>query len=634
VVWASPHQAYVGSERDRELISLSIEGDAIKVRKRIAVPGRPVALITSKSGARLFAALSSVGEVVVLDTAEDRLIERFSVLAPPSVYSNESRLGGVNSNALALTPDGRTLLVSNGGQNSIAVVKLSSYAMEGHARNGVSTAKRPAARDASPGGSVVVGLVPTGWYPTGVATSSDGRYWYIVNGKSPPGPIAEGIQFRLQKGGFLRIPAPGVEELTRLTRQVARNNGFDRPAPLPAEEHLFAFLRAHIKHVIYITKENRSYDQVLGDLEGGNGDARFAAFPERITPNHHALARYFVTLDHYVASAEGSWTGEQWCLAAGATDFTERHDPLSLAGRKVEYAYANTNRFRNMAYPNNVLRKESYVSAPADDPDTLVGAADVAAPDGPGGEEGGGYLWDAAIRAGLSVRNYGMFLYYPSTLSAPLVRDPFAEKIRVAYSGNAALIPHTSPYFRGYDERFPDFWRVQEWKREFDQYVAQGNLPGLTLMTLPADHFGSFDEAIDGLNTQQRQMADNDYALGQVVEAVANSPFADSTLIIAVEDGPFGSPDHVEASRAPLFFAGPYVRRGSVISSRYTTPDLLKTIEAILGLAPLQLNDALAAPMSEIFDPKASAWSYEAIVPDILRTTQLPLPPPASKSTH
>jgi hypothetical protein len=268
------------------------------------------------------------------------------------------------------------------------------------------------------------------------------------------------------------------------------------------------------------------------------------------------------------------------------------------------------------------------------DPDVLPGATDVAAPDGPDGAAGQGYIWDAALRAGLSVRNYGFYgdlsRYEASAGAAqiPLDREPYKTNRQVFYVAKAALMPLTDPYFWGFNQALPDFWRYKEWEREFDGYVARGDLPGLTLLRLPHDHTGSFAAGIDGVNTVEAELADNDYALGLVVQKVASSRYAADTLIFVLEDDAQDGPDHVDAHRSLAFVVGPYVRQGMVISHRYTTVNMLRTMEAVLGLEPMGLNDALAEPMAAVFDIGQPRWSYAARIPPVLRSTALPLPPP------
>jgi DNA-binding beta-propeller fold protein YncE len=646
VAWSSPGRAYVASERDREIISIAVSGNEVHVIRRMPVEGQPVALVANRSGSRVYAALDTTNSVAIFDTSRDKLIESLDVVAPESVYGNARKLGGANTNALTLTPDERTLLVSNGGENAIAVLRLSVAA-----RGAVASRRKTADRDDDDEGgggehSNVAGLVPTGWYPAGVATSRTGSAWYVINGKSPTGPnggapakdsdqLTQGNRHveQLEKAGFLTMPSPAPLELARLTKQVARNNHFDQPDKTAADARLFAFLRDHIKHVIYIMKENRPYDQVLGDLEIGNGDPRLTLFPERITPNHHAVARNFVILDNTLVSGEGSMQGWSWTISAQTTDFDERMEPIAYAGRAPVGWYGN-NRSISMGHATSQERHAELSLSPAD-PDILPGKHDVFAPDGPGGEEGSGYLWDVALRRGRTIRNWGMapnptvgFGWSDADHGpVPDVRDPYAQKQRVFWTSKASLMPYSDPYFRTFYPAFPDYWRVKEWKREFAEFSAANPAPNLMLIWLGGDHTGLFDRALDGVNTPETQVADNDYALGLIVDAVANSPFAKDTLIVSIEDDAWDGADHVDAHRTIALFAGPYVRQRAVVSTRYTTVNVVKTIEEILGIGPIGLNDALAAPMSDIFDPNATTWSYKAIVPDVLRSTKLPLPP-------
>ena len=669
VVWASATHAYIASERDREIISLSLSGSTLRVTKRISVPGQPVAVLANRTGSRVYVALDTTNRVLILDSASDTIIESVDATAPQRLYDNKKQLGGANSNALALTPDEHTLLVSNGGENAIAVIRLGKSAMDptssgenrGDDDGDEDDGDGDLHKTGGPSSSIVVGLVPTGWYPTGVATSRDGSRWYVVNGKSPTGPNARwcdridssthtcvmenprGVvhnaengstllitrnQFvwQLEKAGFLNIPVPSLRDLTQLTRQVMRNDHFDRPRQNAKDRRLFAFLRAHIHHVIYIIKENRSYDQVLGDLDRGNGDPRLTLFPQAISPNHHALARQFVTLDNFFVSGEVSWSGWDWAVAAQTNDFREHDEPITMAHRGLE-ADTGLNRNINVGLPTSQERHAERQISPAD-PDILPGEYDINAPDGPGGDAGKGYLWDAALRSHLTLRNWGFFgenRNYPPP--EPLVRDPYSQKRQVFFAAKSALRPYSDPYFLDFTPAFPDFWRVQEWKREFALFSARGSAPNLMLVRLGNDHFGAFSYAIDGVNTPETQMADNDYAVGLLIEAVANSPFARDTLIIALEDDALDGPDHVDAHRSIVLFAGPYVRQQALVSTRYTTVSVVKTIEEILGLPALGLNDALDVPMSEVFDTTTTKWIYRAIVPAILRATQLPLPP-------
>ena len=652
VAFAAGGKAYVTSQRDREIIVLGIERDKARVVRRIKTRGQPVALTLNRARTRLYAALDNTDAVAVIDTGADRVVETIKTAAPPSLLPKGQALGGAGSNSLALTPDGRTLLVTNGGQNDVAVVRLGPVA------TGVAPAKpkdddgeHPAASRSS-----VVGLIPTGWYPTGVAVSRDASRLFVINGKSNAGPnplacrntlsVAKEADdaceaqnqyvWQLEKAGFLTLPTPAPAELGRLTRQAAINNHIRGAAPDPKAEATMAFLRQHIRHVIYIVKENRSYDQVLGDLEVGDGDPKLAVFGARLTPNLHALARQFVDLDAFFDSGESSNTGWNWTTAARTNDFTEREAPVNYAGRGLQYDQEGDNRNVNIGLPTAEARVAANPATP-NDPNLLPGTADVAAPDGPGGEEGRGYIWDAALRAGLSVRNYGFygdlsryFLPKDNPALIPLERDPRKAGLTVLYETKPALMSLTDPYFRGFDQKFPDYWRFKEWEHEFDGYVADGKLPGLTLLRLAHDHTGAFGEGLDGVDTVETEVADNDYAVGLVLQKLAESPYAKHTLVFVVEDDAQDGPDHVDAHRSIAFVAGPYVKQGAVISTRYDTVTLVKTIEAVLGLAPMGLNDALAQPMSAVFDTTKPDWSFKARVPAVLRSTKLPLPPEAT----
>jgi hypothetical protein len=217
----------------------------------------------------------------------------------------------------------------------------------------------------------------------------------------------------------------------------------------------------------------------------------------------------------------------------------------------------------------------------------------------------------------------------------PLERHPFTTGVRQFYPAKAALRTRSDLYFRGFDNKYPDYWRFKEWEREFDQFAANGDLPALEFVRFPHDHFGSFWDAIDGVNTPERQMADNDYAVGQLVAKVAASPYRDSTLVFIVEDDAQDGPDHVSAHRSIALVAGPYVKQGAVVSAPYNTVSMVKTIEEVLGLEPLGLNDALAAPMTEVFDSSLSpaTFVYAAKVPELLRSTSLPVPVATASNT-
>jgi DNA-binding beta-propeller fold protein YncE len=660
VAWASNDRAYVTSERDREVIALDVGKGGPRVGARLKVAGQPVALLSGAKG-RLFAALDNTDGVAVIDTAAGRVLETIPTAGPAAW--GERGLGGAGSNALALSPDGDTLLVANGGENALAVVRLGAQAAGAPASRRARRAGDDDDGDGNPDDdakagrrdrSAVVGLIPTGWYPTAVAVRPDGKRIFVVNGKSNTGPVplacrntlatapasqnacqaANQYVWQKEKAGFLALAPPTASRLAALTRQVGENNHV-WPRTSDADAAKLAFLRAHIRHVIYIVKENRTYDQVLGDLEVGDGDPALAIFGRALTPNQHALARQFVDLDAFFDSGESSNTGWNWTVAGRTNDWTEREAPVNYAGRGLQYDQEGDNRNLNVGFATAAERAAANPLSPAD-PNILAGARDVAAPDGPGGAEGRGYLWDQALAAGLTVRNWGFYgdlsLYFPAAGKArtPLAREPWKTGQRVFTPTKASLMGITDPYFRGFDQSFPDYWRFKEWEREFDGFLAAGDAPNLMMLRLAHDHTGDFGKGIDGVDTVETELADNDYAVGLVVEKVAHGALAKDTLIFVVEDDAQDGPDHVDAHRSLAFVAGPYVKQGAVVSKRYHTVDLVRTIEAVLGLAPMGLNDALAEPMAEVFDPALGTWSYDARVPAVLRSTNLPLPAAAT----
>ncbi|HEY1749791.1 MAG TPA: bifunctional YncE family protein/alkaline phosphatase family protein [Caulobacteraceae bacterium] len=634
VVWVSDAKAYVGTLRDREVIALGIQDGKISVGPRIATPGQPDAFLLAAHGRRLYVAEDNTDRLLAIDPASDRIVEAIRTTAPAPLAAKAARLGGAGTNSISLSPDGRTAYVANAGENAVAVIRLSPAA------RGV---RGPAAP------SRVLGLIPTGWYPTDVAASADGARLYVINGKSDPGPnpksctvqLAKGgtvnqaevcdtsgqYVWQLEKAGFLTLPTPGAAALAGLTHQVAVNNHMVAQPGAAEDAATFAFLRRHIHHVIYVLKENRTYDQVLGDLEEGNGDPKLAILGGALSPNHHALARQFVDLDNFFAAGESSNTGWTWSTAARTTDFTEREAPVNYAGRGLQFDQMGYNRNVDVAVAGVAARKQLDAIEPSD-PDVLAGARDVAAPDGPDGEEGAGYIWDSALRAGLTVRNYGFFGVPPRATLRPVLREPWKEGRRVIAPSKPSLVDKTDLYYPGLDLAYDDYWRFVEWKREFDAYLAKGDVPSLMLVDLPQDHFGQFKEAIDGVDTVETQMGDNDYSLGRLVQAVAESPIAKDTLIFVVEDDAQDGPDHVNAHRTVSFVIGPYVKQHAVVSTRYTTVSLLRTMELALGISPLGLIDAFTPPMTAVFDTSRSPdWSYHALMPPALRTTQLPLPP-------
>lgn len=644
-------KAYVSSLRDREIDVVSL-GATPKVTARIPVKGQPNKMTLNSAQTLLYVAEDESDTVDVIDlnpldaglptqtqpATVNTVIESIPVIAPPSALASFSltQYTGANTNSVTLSPDEKYLYVTNGNLNNIAVVALTGTNSGDH----------------------VIGLIPTGWYPNSVSLSHDGTWAYAVNSKSPTGAnpnwcynygptgyyscaAANEYNPQLTKAGLLSFPvANALTQLSTLTTQVTTNNRFSATESA-SDKAVMTAVRQGIKHVIYILKENRTYDQILGDLGRGNGDPALALFGQAVTPNQHNLAQNFVTLDNFRDSAEVSNDGWPWSTSARAPDVIEHQYPVYYAQRGLSLDSEGLNRSVNVALPTLAQRQAANPLMPGgtlspnvtDGDDLLPGQTDVAAPDGPDDEINTGYLWDDALRAGLTVRSYGFFVdttcYNEPACLTPLARDPFSTNTIVATSSNVALTPYNDPYFRGFDPAFPDYYRYKEWERDFDANYATGGLPSLSLVRFMHDHTGSFSTSIDGVNTPDRDVADNDYAVGLLVQKIANSIYANNTLIFVIEDDAQDGADHIDSHRSTAYVAGAYVKN-EVVSTAYNTLDFVRTMEEVLGLQPMNLNDALATPMADIFNTTpAASWSFTATPAAILYCTSLPLPSPA-----
>jgi YVTN family beta-propeller protein len=644
--------AYVSSIRDRQVAVVNVAGTAASFVGYIALPGAPNSLLLNAAGTRLYVTQDNSDTVAVIDTATNTVLEEIDTIAPPGYVNRNERYTGAAPNSLALSPDEKTLYVTNGGQNSLAIIPVGGG-----------------------GTHHVSALLPTGWYPNSVSVSGDGRTLYIVNAKNDPGPNRQNLTsdtglladttypggntaannasyasnqyiLQLEQAGFLTVPVAAEADLTNLTLQVAANNHYF-VTPNATDRLTMAELHAVIKHIIYIVKENRTYDQVLGDLDNGaNGDPSLAVFGSTITPNFHRIARNFVTLDNFFDSGEVSGNGWPWSTQARETDFTTKtipldyaYDPLNQSStRGAPYDSEGQNRAVDVGLPTAAQRQaydpryEAFSSYVKGGPANLLpGTNNDGAADGPNGAFQSGYIWNSALNAGLTVRNYG-FLYdlnryntAPASVSIPDIQSPATATppVQVGFPVSPALIPLSDIYYRGFDNAFPDVWREQEWAREFAGYVAHKNLPNLTLLRLMHDHMGNFatSQALCGIGTPEQEQADNDLSVGLVAQTVANSPYAGSTLIFVIEDDAQDGPDHVDAHRSTAYVIGPYVKHSAVVGTRYTTVNMLRTIEDILGIDHLNLNDAYQGPMTDIFDLKQRTWSYTAVASTVLAGT-------------
>jgi YVTN family beta-propeller protein len=640
------YTAWVSSIRDRQVLAVPLAQTppAPGSVTYIPVPGTPNSLVLNASQSRLYVAQDNVDQVGVIDTAAKQLIGSIPTIPVPGVLNLGQKYTGGAPNNLALSPDGKSLFVTNGGANAVSVIDL--------------TLPNP----------VSVALLPTAWYPHSVSVSNDGQTLYVVNGKSDPGPNPGNVYNKsladenvnpaaneyieqLEKGGLQTIPLPGASDYAALTNQVADNNGY---TARQKGRDVMAALHAKIHHVIYIIKENRTFDQILGDLRNGaNGDAKLAEFGRPITPSLHRLADQFVTLDNFYCAGEVSGDGWPWSTEARESDFGVTTIPMNYANRGSSNDSEGLNRLVNVALPT-AGREAAYPTVsfaggnlydvlsstfPGGTANLLPGTANDFATDGPAGTPPQqGYLWDSALRGGLSVRDYGFLIdivryNIPVAVGGiPLIENPFATNTQVAWSSNPTLAPYTDIYYRGFDNSFPDNWRFEEWNREFQQYVTNNNLPNLSLVRLMHDHTGNYcakpyTEAgcpAADLVTPERQEADNDYAVGRLIETVAASPYANDTLIFILEDDAQDGPDHVDAHRSPAYVVGPYVKRHRVISTHYDTVNMVRTIEDVLGIDHLNLNDTYQAPMADLFDVNAPpSWSYTALPSTVLKKTGL-----------
>ncbi|HEX4165870.1 MAG TPA: beta-propeller fold lactonase family protein, partial [Bryobacteraceae bacterium] len=530
---------FVSSIRDREVDVVDISG-VPTVTHRVKLPGQPNKMTFSPDQSKLYVAEDQTDSVGVIDTVTYTEAADIKVGAPIGLIpADRAKFTGHNTNSVTVSPDGNTLYASNGNMNDIAVVDLASGTVEG--------------------------LIPTGWYPNSVSLSSDGGYMYVASFKTPtganPGYCYGGVvpslpaaqcsgsnQYDLQliHAGFQSFPTPKARQLASLTEAVAANNHWSRQLTA-AEQSKLDFLRSKIKHVVLIIKENKTYDQILGDLQQGNGDPDLTEFGKSITPNEHNLANNFVTLDNFFDRSEVSMDGWPWTVDAEDLDVVEHQTSVEYAGRGLSYDSEGDNRNVDVGLPTLAQRLAQNPSQ-VNDPNVLPGTVDITAPDGPQGEVNKGHIWDAVLRAGKTVRNYGMFVDIDG---APEDRTPFADHTVVAHPTNDALMNRTDRYFRGFDVAYPELYREKEWAREFAQYEANGQLPNLILVRMGRDHMGSFSSALDGTGTPEAEVADNDYSVGLLVQTIAKSKvYSQDTLVFSIEDDAQNGGDHVDAHRS------------------------------------------------------------------------------------
>jgi DNA-binding beta-propeller fold protein YncE len=666
VVVKGNNTAYVSSDRDREVVVVDISShSAGKLIGRIKLDGNGLGMVLDPSSFRLFVAEDNADQVAVIDTARNVIIAKIDARAPNGMLSasgDGNGNGNGNGNgqgvhytgaatfAVTLSRDGKTLYAVNAGANSIAVIPVGN----GNG-NGNDNYYR------------VTGLIPTAYEPHDITLSADGSWMYIINGKSITGPnpahltsqtasitsiqypggntaasiaaaASNQYQFQLEKASLVSAAVPTGDDLEHLTQLVAANNFYT--AENGNDKEVMSFLRNHIKHIIYIVKENRTFDQILGDLtNGANANAMINQFGQSITPNFHNLSRQFVTLDNFTDPGDGSMDGWSWSLQGRVTNTETITQQINYAfvNRGLSYESEGANRSVPVNWGTVAQRDAvagpagttNYTAATASVPggtaNVLTGTGNHASSDAPFGLQNG-YIFDAVLNAGGTVRNYGFLVNNIGSIGtkAAPVSDPFSANVIQVGPLDQALYPLTDVYFRGYDQNYPDLWRYNEWKREFDHYVTSGNLPSLSMVRFSHDHMGSFGSALGGVNTPETQQADDDLSVGRLVQAVSQSPYADSTLIIVTEDDCQDGPDHVDSHRATAYVVGAYVKQGAVVSTHYSQVNALRTMEDILGTQHLNLNTAFQGPMTDVFDIRSSShWTYTAEASTALSTTSL-----------
>jgi DNA-binding beta-propeller fold protein YncE len=524
----------------------------LALKGEVGVGEHPNAMAFSADGARLFVACANTNAVWVIDIAKAKAIEQISISLYPDAPA------GSTPNALAVSPDGQRLIVANADNNAVAMVDISR---EGDSR--------------------VLGFIPTGWYPTGVLFSRDGSEIYVLSGKgltssanprgAQPGvPTGEGqYSGSMLEGSLSIVPAPSVAALATYTKAVLELTPYSdatrlAPAFAPGASPIPKRVGdvSAIKHVFYVIRENRTYDQILGDLDRGNGDPNLALFGQTVTPNAHELAREFVTLDNFYVDAEVSYSGHAFSTAAYSTDVVEKIWPTNYGGRGGPYLSEGGGQMRN-PFGN--------LAAPAQ-----------------------GYLWDACQRAGKSFRSYGEF--------AGL--DAATGEMKATVPG---LEGHVHPKFPTFDLKIKDQTRLDIWLDEFHQFEANGQLPALSIVRLPDDHTNG---TRPGAHSPRAMVADNDLALGRLVEAISHSVYWPDSAIFVLEDDSQNGPDHVDAHRSVALVISPFTRRNVVDSTLYTTSGMLRTMELILGLPPMTQYDAAATPMYNAFTTTPSLAAY------------------------
>jgi YVTN family beta-propeller protein len=545
------------------------------------------ALALSPDGRYVVCANAASDNLSVIDTETDAVAE--TIWAKPS----PADLFGASPNALAFSPDGKTLYVANGTQNAVAVIKFS-----------------PKKRR-----SKLQGLIPVGWFPGALAFNASRNAICVANIKghaAEPTPYeptgASGFNSHQHRGSVSIVPAPRLKELWDMTGVVYANYRRERIAqallkprkdrpPRPVPERIGE--PSVFKHVVYVIKENRTYDQVLGDVAAGNGDPALCIFGEKVTPNQHKLVREFVLLDNTYCSGILSADGHQWSTTAFGTDYLEK----SFAGWP-------------RSYPDGMG---------PDEVDALAYAPS-------------GFIWDNALKHGVTLGNFGEFMMEDCGWTDPARKDEptwtdYWDEYRhgrgLVRIGSRPAIETIAPFSPtdtvGWIMEVPDVWRARHIIDRIAAWDREGRMPQLVIICLPDDHTSGTSE---GSPTPEACVADNDLAFGRIVEAFSHSSFWKDTVIFGVEDDPQNGWDHVSGYRTTAYCASPYTKRGAVINTQYNTTSILRTIEQILGLPPMNQFDATATPMVDCFTATPDFRPFDAVPNDVRLDT---LNPPKDK---
>jgi DNA-binding beta-propeller fold protein YncE len=536
-LYSGEHDALYVSLWDGEAVAI-IDPQSLDIKATIPAGYHPNELILHPDGNRLFVACADDNAVSVIALDRQTVIETLNCALYPDAPT------GSTTNSLAFSPDGELLYAANADNNCLAVFEIEEA-----------------------GRSRSMGFIPTGWYPTTVRAAA-GRIW-VANGKgglgskaNPNGPNPYKSRTpeteyvaRLFPGSLSIIDVPSADSLDYYTQLVYSNTPYTKekeklaegdpggPIPRRMDES------SPIKYIFYVIKENRTYDQVFGDLPQGNGDPALCLFPDSVSPNHHALAREFVLLDNFYVDAEVSADGHNWSMAAYATDYTEKVWPTSYGGRGGSYDFEGQ---REISYPK------------------------------------AGYIWDYCRRGGISYRTYGEFAN---------LNEAHLE----------TLEGHTAPDFPGFELSIKDTLRFHRWKADFDSLLAIDAVPQFNTVRFGNDHTAG---ARLGMHTPSAMVADNDLATGMLIEHISHSRIWPESAIFILEDDAQNGPDHVDAHRSVLLVASPYTKRGHVESTMYSTASVLRTIELILGLPPMSQYDAAATPLYACFQQNPDLEPY------------------------